>query len=302
MAMNEHTKNLIRSVADNDLQKAKAYVKVIIANEKAASNQVFCQHISNKLQTPEANMLELPHDVKALLKMEDVSISFNEARHFLTSREQIVFENICTANEVNGKLSDMGIRYLNATLLYGESGTGKTMFGRYTAYKLGVPFAYLNFAHCISSYLGSTAKNIEKVFDFVKKTKCVFMLDEVDAIGIKRDNSQEVGEMSRVVIGLMQALDLLENEVVVIGATNRLDIIDEALIRRFSLKHEVKCLTTDESLQLATVFLDDVGIVYDPADVAEYAKSQTKQSEIINGLTLGIVRMLKDGSAFLLMA
>ena len=297
IGLNENVKGLMRSVANNDLQKAKAYTRVLIENEKSESNKGFCNAIRTKLEVSSANLLELPADLRTFLEMEDVSVSFNEKRYHLTDRERAVYEKINAADEVNNRLSEMGIRHLNSTLLYGESGTGKTSFGRYVAYKLGIPFAYLNFAHCISSLLGTTAKNIANVFDYVKKRRCVFMLDEIDAIGLRR-GKEDVGEMSRIVIGLMQSLDLLENGVVVIGATNRPDVIDEALIRRFSLKHEVKTLTDHETLQLATMFLDDVGVAYEEGNVLDYAKSHDKQAEIVNDIVFGIIEMLKSGKGF----
>lgn len=111
------------------------------------------------------NFLELPFDVKGLAEMEDVSISFNENRYFLSKREKEVFENICRMRKVNQKLTELNIRYLNATMLYGESGTGKTTFGRYVAYKMGLPFCAVKFSGLINSYMGSTAKNIKKGFD-----------------------------------------------------------------------------------------------------------------------------------------
>lgn len=300
MGLNENVKNLITSVADNDLQKAKAYVKAIISNETASSNQYFCKNIKNKLET-QHNFIELPYDLKGILKMEDVSTTFNENRYYLTDRERKIFEQIEMANNTNKRLTEMGIRYLNSTLLYGESGTGKTTFGKYVAYKLELPFAYLNFSQCISSYLGSTSKNIEKVFDYVTKQKCVLMLDEVDAIGIKR-GKEDLGEMSRIVIGLMQSFDLLENDVIVIGATNRKDMIDEALIRRFSIIHEVKELNTNNTYNLIINYLDDLKIDYDDDDILDYIhiKQSHKQSEIIKDIIKSVVKMINNKEEFIL--
>ena len=177
--------------------------------------------------------------------------------------------------------------------MYGESGTGKTTFGKYVAYKLGLPFAYLNFSQCITSALGGTSKNIEKVFDYVAKQKCVLMLDEVDAIGIKR-GTEDLGEMSRIVIGLMQSFDLLENDVIVIGATNRKDMIDEALIRRFSIIHEVKELNTNNAYNLIINYLDDLRIKYDDDNILDYSETHHKQSEIIKDLIKNIVKMINE--------
>lgn len=292
MGLNENVKKLITSVVDNDLSKAKAYANIIVSNETSASNQYFVKTIKNKLET-QHNFIELPYDIKGILRMEDISTSFNEKRYFLTDREKKIFEQIEMANNTNKKLTELGIRYLNSTLLYGESGTGKTTFGKYVAYKLGLPFAYLNFSQCITSALGGTSKNIEKVFDYVAKQKCVLMLDEVDAIGIKR-GTEDLGEMSRIVIGLMQSFDLLENDVIVIGATNRKDMIDEALIRRFSIIHEVKELNTNNAYNLIINYLDDLRIKYDDDNILDYSETHHKQSEIIKDLIKNIVKMINE--------
>lgn len=299
MSLNENIKNLIRSVAENDIQKARSYTKIIVSNETAASNQYFCKMIKNKIET-QPNFIELPFDIRGILRMEDVSDTFNENRYYLTKREKEIFDKISIAKRTNEKLTEMGIRFLNATLLYGESGTGKTTFGKYIAYKLGLPFAYLNFAQCISSYLGSTSKNIEKVFDYVAKQKCVLMLDEIDAIGIKR-GKEDVGEMSRIVISLMQAFDLLENDIIVIGATNRKDMIDDALIRRFSTIHQVNTLNKDETIELILKFLNDLNLKYDNTNILKYAERHNKQSEIINDIISSIIIMLNQNEDFILL-
>lgn len=298
MALNENVKGLIRSVADNNLQEAKKYAEIIISNETAVSNQYFCKTIKNRLET-QHNFIELPYDIKGILKMEDVS-NFNENRYYLTDREKDIFTQIAMAKNTNEKLSEMRIKYLNTTLLYGESGTGKTTFGKYVAYKLGMPFAYLNFAQCISSYLGATSKNIEKVFDYISKQKCVLMLDEIDAIGIKR-GKEDLGEMSRIVIGLMQSFDLLENDLIIIGATNRRDMIDEALIRRFTIQHEVTILNNNEAYNLIIKYLEDLKINYNDGNIKEYVKTHHKQSEIIKDIVKSIVKMINNETNFIYM-
>lgn len=297
MPLNENIKDLIRSVADNDLQKAKVYANIIVSNEKSNNNQNFCRIIKAKLES-QHNFIELPFDLKEILKMEDVS-NFNENRYFLSDREREIFNQISIVQNTNNKLSEMGLRYVNATLLYGESGTGKTTFGKYVAYKLGLPFAYLNFSNCINSYLGATSKNISKVFDYISKQKCVFMIDEIDAIGIKR-GKEDLGEMSRIVISLMQAFDLLENDIIVIAATNRKDMIDEALLRRFSIKHEVKTLNEYETRFLIEMFLQDLNIEYNKENIEKYSKINNKQNEIVNDVIKAIIKMLNDKSKFIL--
>lgn len=142
---------------------------------------------------------------------------------------------------VSQKLMELQVPYKNATLLYGPPGTGKTMFARYIAYKKGLPFCYLNFSKAVDSYMGATSRNIAKAFTYAASNPCVFLLDEVDAISCNRSKGMSDGaskEIGRVTITLMQEFDRLPNDVIVLGATNRLDILDEAFISRFPVKRK----------------------------------------------------------------
>lgn len=287
--MNDLDRRLIVAVCQNDLQSAKKIVKIILEQDKTQKNRMFVNRYLTMLNNSAMNLMELPADLKNLLIMEDVSVSFNENRYYLSNRESKVVEKILKLNKASQRLAEIGVNYINSTILYGESGTGKTTFGRYIAYKMGIPFAYLNFSRVVDSYLGSTQKNISKVFDHVKQQKCVFMIDEIDAIGMRRRDSKEVGEMSRIVISLMQNLDTLTGDVVLLGATNRLDIIDEALMRRFTTKHEVKRLNQQERYEMASKFLSDVDLDYDDDWLIGICERDNTQAGLMNELVEALV-------------
>lgn len=293
--MNDLDRRLIESVCRNDLQSAKKIVKIILEQDKTQKNRMFVNRYLTMLNNSAMNLMELPADVKNFLIMEDVSVSFNENRYYLSNRESKVVEKILKLNKASQRLAEIGVNYINSTILYGESGTGKTTFGRYIAYKMGIPFAYLNFSRVVDSYLGSTQKNISKVFDHVKQQKCVFMIDEIDAIGMRRRDSKEVGEMSRIVISLMQNLDTLTSDVVLLGATNRLDIIDEALLRRFTTKHEVKRPSKQERYEMASKFLADVDFDYDDDWLIGICERDNTQAGLMNELVEALVeRYVED--------
>ena len=80
--------------------------------------------------------------------------------------------------------------------------------------------------------------------------------DEMDYLGMKRGQKDDVGEMNRIVISLMQELDITGNNCVIIGTTNRFDRLDPALVRRFPICEEIKRLDGNGIRKLASMFLD----------------------------------------------
>ena len=121
-------------------------------------------------------------------------------------------------------------------LMYGPPGTGKSRLARYIAQELGLDLYVARLDGLISSFLGSTSKNIRALFDFAAKTPCVLFLDEFDAIAKLRGDSQELGELKRVVNSFIQNLDTLGNQSIVIAATNHHELLDSAIWRRFSYR------------------------------------------------------------------
>ncbi len=292
MGLTNNQKRLIERIAQNDMQSAKRYAIECIKEDTTKSNQYFCNRYKQILESAGSNLIELPNDLKGLICVEDISNSFKERRYYLSNREKELFEKIARMKKVNERLIEMEIPYINSTLLYGESGTGKTTFGKYVSYKTGLPFCYLNFSKIVDSYMGSTSKNISKAFNYAISTPCVFMLDEVDCISIKRSDTSGSGgadsEMARITITLMQEFDKLPNDVIVIGATNRIDRIDEALLRRFSLKHKVEVLSDVEKKIMVLKFLDDVNIQFSNEEINEMVASNENQSMLMNELIRGI--------------
>ena len=121
-------------------------------------------------------------------------------------------------------------------LMYGPPGTGKSRLARYIAQELGLELYVARLDGLISSFLGSTSKNIRALFDFAARTPCVLFLDEFDAIAKLRGDSQELGELKRVVNSFIQNLDTLGNQSIVIAATNHQELLDSAIWRRFSYR------------------------------------------------------------------
>ena len=121
-------------------------------------------------------------------------------------------------------------------LMYGPPGTGKSRVARHIAKEIGLELYVARLDGLISSYLGSTSKNIRALFDFAAKTPCVLFLDEFDAIAKLRGDSQELGELKRVVNSFLQNLDTLGRQSIVLAATNHETLLDTAVWRRFTYR------------------------------------------------------------------
>ena len=285
MGLTEHQQELIRAIANNDIIKAKKVALSCLAEDGTQKNKYFVERYA-KILTEESSEIKVPQNIQHMVQVRDVS-NFKANRYYLSEREEAAFNHISLMRKAALRLKDLEIPYMNTTLLYGESGTGKTTFGEYVAYKMELPFCYLNATETINSYLGSTAKNLHNVFNFVKSFPCVFMIDEIDSITTKRtigDETNADSEMVRVTISLMQALDKISNEHIIIGATNRMDRIDRALLRRFSLHHEVKTLKENERRILVNEYLKDVGVALNNDDVEEMVSHTENQALLLNKL------------------
>jgi SpoVK/Ycf46/Vps4 family AAA+-type ATPase len=143
-------------------------------------------------------------------------------------------------------------------LLYGPPGTGKSRLARHIARELGVDLYIARLDGLISSFLGSTSKNIRALFDFAAKAPCVLFLDEFDAIAKLRGDGQELGELKRVVNSFIQNLDTLGSQSLVIAATNHHELLDSAIWRRFSYRLELTFPTADMRRQIWESFLVDL--------------------------------------------
>ena len=123
--------------------------------------------------------------------------------------------------------------------------THNTTFGRYLACKFNMDFAFLNFANLVGGgVMGETARNISRVFEFMRGQKCIFMLDEIDCICTRRgqEGAATGGELSRITITVMQELDKYKRQkvdTILIAATNRIEDVDLALMSRFAIKQKI---------------------------------------------------------------
>lgn len=292
MGLDDHMLACIKALAENRIQDAKNEAICCCVNDTTKKNQSKTEYYKKLLMNGSVNLFELPSNLKGLINMQDVS-DFREERYYLGKQQKDIFEQIVRGVRVTTKMLEYGIPYANSTLIYGIPGTGKTEFARYIAYKLGLPYAYLNFAYLIESYMGKTAQNLQRVFDYCKGQKCVLMLDEIDCIGLERGHDTGVdGELGRTTIALMQALDGLIDGQVVIAATNRCDRLDKALLRRFQRKIEFVPFVQEERIAMIQTFVNSVDPAFLTDKILQYAEKPHTQAETVKYLIEKIVEIV----------
>lgn len=143
-------------------------------------------------------------------------------------------------------------------LMYGPPGTGKSRLARHLSQELGLELYVARLDGLISSYLGSTSKNIRAIFEFASKRPCVLFLDEFDAVAKLRGDSQELGELKRVVNSFIQNLDTIGRQSIVIAATNHHELLDAAIWRRFSYRIELSVPESDMRRQMWAQFSESL--------------------------------------------
>lgn len=133
------------------------------------------------------------------------------------------------------KYTDMGATIPKGILLVGPPGTGKTLLAKAIAGEAGVTFIHASGSEFIEKFVGVGAKRVRTLFEEAKKTApAILFIDEIDAIGRQRSNGEGNQEHEQTLNQFLVELDGMEenNGVIVLGATNRPEILDRAFLRK----------------------------------------------------------------------
>jgi len=177
------------------------------------------------------------------------------------------------------KYTEIGAKMPHGILFYGPPGTGKTLMAKAIAGEAGVPFYPMSGSDFIQMYVGVGASRIRSLFKIAKKAeKAVIFIDEIDAIGKRRGRQTDSGndERDQTLNALLTEMSGFNERdgIVVIAATNRLDILDEALTRpgRFDRLVEIGLPDVNARLSILSLYAHsrrlDAGV-----DLHELARS-----------------------------
>ncbi len=176
-------------------------------------------------------------------------MNFGKTKARVTTNIKVRFSDVAGAEEEKEELaevveflknprkfSDLGARIPKGVLLVGPPGTGKTLFARAVAGEAGVPFFSASGSDFVEMYVGVGASRVRDLFDLAKRNQpCIIFIDEIDAVGRQRGAGLGGGhdEREQTLNQILVQMDGFEtNEgVIVMAATNRADILDNALLR-----------------------------------------------------------------------
>jgi SpoVK/Ycf46/Vps4 family AAA+-type ATPase len=261
LKVQNYTKQLIEKLEmDNEIRTANKFNRILTAqNETTLSAMGMSSEIS------------VPVDNESRTALADIIFpADNDIELILSKNNAKKLNNFILSYKNADKLNSLGLGVSNTLLLHGPPGCGKTKCAYLIAKELQLPLVIARLDSLISSYLGTTSKNIRALFEFAQKIPCVLFLDEFDAIAKARDDSYELGELKRVVNSLLQNVDAMSGDSLLLAATNHEKLLDTAIWRRFDYKLEIELPDEDTIIKMIGLFTNGMGELL-PKDRKEMA-------------------------------
>ena len=151
------------------------------------------------------------------------------------TRTWAVVRQVTRERQHSERLAQAGLDPTRSALFTGPPGVGKTLAAKWIARELGQPLVILDLSAVMSSFLGRTGSNVRAVLDFARDRNCILLLDELDAVAKRRDDTSEIGELKRLVTVLLQEIDEWPASCLLLAATNHAKLLDPAVWRRFEV-------------------------------------------------------------------
>ncbi|MGA9140065.1 MAG: ATP-binding protein, partial [Methanocella sp.] len=277
------------------------YKEVRARNPTKESDRAWMDGLSKKVEEEGdegVDMLKLVHMVspdEVGQKMDDI---------VLTPEQEAEVEKIVKAIEYRDYLRKIGLREIGKLLFVGPPGTGKTSTARAMSARLGLPFLEVKLSMITSQYLGETSKNIDKVFELAKKmSPCILFIDEFDFVA-KTRTSDEHAALKRAVNTLLKCIDdisLVNDGVLLIGATNHPKLLDNAAWRRFDEIVMFPLPDTDMREKIFKMVLEPIEGKFDTKQLASmtenYSGSDLRlvvREAVLNALTEDRTKLTQD--------
>ncbi len=245
MAKADQIKALIRSHADGEDERFYAIAMQVAAQASRAGQGNFARELRDLVDEAKARQgaAALANSERAVpLARPRGELAGLLTAHYPKTRFSAMALDAALAERLQRVLREQrhrerllahGFGPLRKLLLVGPPGTGKTMTASALAGELGLPLFTIQLDGLITKFMGETAAKLRLVFDAIAQTRGIYLFDEFDALGSQRGSGNDVGEIRRVLNSFLQFLELDDSDSLIIGATNHVALLDDALFRRF---------------------------------------------------------------------
>jgi len=250
--------------------KSESYIMEIFTFFALFSLLLFLIFFAKKELKPEAEEQESPkrqtslaqHDSSFYKKMlpTTTDVSFKDVAGIESVKSELI--EVVDFLKYPQKYQNFGIKLPRGVLLVGPPGVGKTLIAKAVAGEAGVPFFYQSGASFVHIYVGMGAKRVRELFASAKSTApSIIFIDEIDAVGRSRGGMSRNDERDATLNQLLTEMDGFEDNsnVIVIAATNQIDVLDEALLRsgRFDRRVFIGLPNISERKEILKVYLED---------------------------------------------
>ncbi len=167
---------------------------------------------------------------------------------------------VISENRSRDRLARFGVAPRRRLLFHGAPGCGKTLAAAVLAGEMGLPLMTVRFDALFSRFLGATAVQLRAIFAEMPRRPGVYLFDEFDAVAKARGDSQDVGEMNRVVTAFLQLVDADVSGSLLVAATNHVELLDRAMHRRFDVIVPFEKPTNEQLAALLLLRLAGVGL------------------------------------------
>jgi SpoVK/Ycf46/Vps4 family AAA+-type ATPase len=311
MANGKLLRSLIKTGLQGDQEGFRSASEAVIAEEREKKHHLLANDLEKLLygsSSSPAPKFGALHLVQAAPKNKDSGLDLIEVRS--TNREQhdlvlsvdarSSFDEIIHEHNRAEVLLSHGLRPAQKLIFFGPPGCGKTLAAEVLANELSLPLVIVRLDSVISSFLGETASNLRKVFDYISKNPTVALFDEFDALAKDRGDSADHGELKRSVNAVLQMMDGYRGKSILIATTNYESLLDKAIWRRFDETLSFQMPDQEQIKNVLSLKLSGVRRNFDPTDIkiANLFKGMS-HADIERVLRRAIKEMVLGGKEFL---
>ncbi|GCL46570.1 AAA ATPase, central region [Microcystis aeruginosa NIES-3806] len=243
MSTARHILALLKSHVEGEEQQFYSAALQMAAHEARQGHGKLAQEIRELIDQAKASksVIEKKSDPIPLVQPKGdlanlVSVRYPDIRlsdMILTSDLEFRLKRVLTEQRQGKRLREHNLMPRRKLLLVGPPGSGKTMTAEALAGELKLPLFTTLYDSLMAKYMGETASRLKVIFEAMTITKGVYFFDEFDAIGTQRHNSNDVGEIRRILNSFLMFLEQEQGDSLILAATNHPQLLDKALFRRF---------------------------------------------------------------------